>query len=154
MVKRDSGFNSLVSYSDEKIRLFTENITAKEEIENEILSALILFQPEFESKLTVASVEKITQLSTMIDYKIMGLQNSTIFHVVQLCHQNYMYTHQKEMRYLVKQERVPILVHLFIQHKTKQLLVNMALLKFRVVLASIIVILMHGIIKQPQIHII
>lgn len=72
LVKRDSGFNSLVSYSDEKIRLFTENITAKEEIENEILSALILFQPEFESKLTVASVEKITQLSTMIDYKIMG----------------------------------------------------------------------------------
>ena len=70
LIERESGFKSFMSYAERKIEVYTKDITAEEEIKNERLAALILFQPNFKSELNVECVEKITMISTMIDYKI------------------------------------------------------------------------------------
>ncbi len=66
LLQRDTALDTLMASVHER-KEFGIPVTAEEEIENDIVASLVLFQDEFQNKLTMEEMEDVASLSCMID---------------------------------------------------------------------------------------
>lgn len=70
LINRESGLTSLMNYIRLNIPSVSDEITAEEEFINDVLAAIIAFQEKFQDSLTVSDMEKISEISAIVEYNV------------------------------------------------------------------------------------
>ena len=68
LISRESALNSLMNYVSTNVPRLSDEITAEQELINDALALIIVYQEKFQDSLTESDLKKISEISTMVEY--------------------------------------------------------------------------------------